>query len=144
MAVVLDHLLAGRHRGQMRIPLALGHRGLCEQRQVVLVAGTLERLHGPQRGAALEPERIQGIAMGEPLQRLRRQTGAQPEITDRVEALTADTFDLLAPLLRETVDLTETETYRVRGQDVVHHRLMPLMQSTPRSGSIFHRTVPAG
>ena len=52
MAIILDHLLARQHRRQMRVGLHLRHRSAREQRQIVLVAGPLKRLHGPERIAA--------------------------------------------------------------------------------------------
>ena len=39
MPVILHHLLAGRHRRQMRVGLDLVHRRARKQRKIVLVAG---------------------------------------------------------------------------------------------------------
>jgi hypothetical protein len=105
----------------MRVGLDFRHRGASEQRQVVLVAGLLQRLHGPERIAAAQTQRVESIGMGECLQRLGRQMGAQPEIADGIEARAADAFDGPGPILGEAVDLAKAETQRVFRLDVLLH-----------------------
>ena len=43
---------------------------MLHQRQIVLIAGAAERLHGPQRLPAREAERAEGIGIGQPFQTL--------------------------------------------------------------------------
>ena len=65
MAIVLDHLLARRHRRQMHVGLHLRHRRAREQRQIVLVAGAAQSFHRPQCVTAAQAQRIEGVGMGE-------------------------------------------------------------------------------
>ena len=72
-----------------------------EQRQVVLVAGALQRAHRPQRVAPRESERAERVGIREPLQHRGRQARAQPQIAHRVEAAPAHALDALRVRLRE-------------------------------------------
>ena len=47
MPIILDHLLAGRHRRQMRVGLDLVHGRARKQRQIVLVAGAAQGADRP-------------------------------------------------------------------------------------------------
>ena len=68
VAIVLDHLLAGRHRRQIDVRFELRHRDAAEQRQIVLVAGALQGAHRPQGIAACETKRAERIRIGEAFQ----------------------------------------------------------------------------
>ncbi len=103
MAIVLDHLLARQHRRQMRRPAPAP---ACDTRansgRLSLSPAFCKRLHRPQRVAAAEAERIEGIGVGELFQRLGRQAGAQPEIADGVEAARRAGFRFSWPILRRS------------------------------------------
>ena len=89
VAIVLDHVLAEPHRRQRDVGLEFRALHAREQRQVVLVAGAAQRAHRPQRLAAVEAERAEGIGLREPLQHGGRKPGAQPEIAHGIKACAA-------------------------------------------------------
>ena len=91
MAIVLDHLAAGRHRPQrhrglvnLRHDLGFARRGGGEQRQRLVA----QRLDRPERLAPRQPQRRpEGVGLGELYQAGGRHAGAAPEIVDRGEGL---------------------------------------------------------
>ena len=86
--VIVDDFLARRHGGERDVGLARGRCAGAEQRQVLVIAAAAKRLHRPQRVAARETERAEGIGIGQPLDDARRKPGAQPQIAQGVVGFT--------------------------------------------------------
>ena len=81
-AIILDHLAALGHRRQ-RAP-----RARCPRASAAANSGSgalAEPAHPPQRLAPVEAERMEGVGVGELLQRRRRHARAAPDILDRGE-----------------------------------------------------------
>ena len=89
IAVVVDHVLADRHRRQCEIRLAadVGEFRHVEQRQAVVGLAAAKLARRPERVAPVEAEGAEGVGIGEPLDRRARQAGAEPEIADGIVAL---------------------------------------------------------
>ncbi len=121
--IVLDDMGAERHRRQPGVGLgvALGPAQR-EQRQVVLVADPVEAPHRPQRLAAIEAERTEGVGVGEPLQRRRLEAGAQPQVAHRIVTGAAPLDQLLYLGLLRAENLPQAQPHRMRGADVLGHR----------------------
>ena len=127
--IVLDHMLARQHRRQSRVGLQLRHGDAREQRQVVLVAGALQSPHRPQRLAAVEAERTEGVGFGELFERGGIEPRTQPEVAHRIETGAAHAFDDLGISFGKSADLPEAEPQRVGGADVVAHTGMAGMEA---------------
>jgi hypothetical protein len=127
MPIILDHLLAGRHRRQMRVGFELVHARAGKERKIVLVAGAPQCADRPRRLAPVEAERAERVRRGEALQHGRLQARAQPEIADGIEALAAHRLDALAVIFRKSADLAEAETQRAFGAHGLFHAGMARM-----------------
>ena len=71
IAVVVDDMLADRHRrqGEIRLAADVGEFGGVEQRQAVVGLAAAELARRPERVAPVEAEGAEGIGIGEPLDR---------------------------------------------------------------------------
>ena len=116
--VVLDDVLAERHRRQPCLRLALGEGERAQQRQIVLVAGAVEAAHDPQGLAPVEAERAERIRLGQLLQHGRRDLGAQPQVADRIVAGAAPRDEAVHVGLAEALHLAKAEPDRVVAEDI--------------------------
>ena len=80
-AIILDHLAALGHRRQRDLGLDPARLGGGEQRQ----EGAAEAADPPQRLPPVEAEAMEGVGIGELLQRRRRHAGARHHVLDRSE-----------------------------------------------------------
>ena len=80
-----------------------------------------KRPHRPQRGAAVEAERAEGVGLGEAFERGGLQPRAQPKVANGIEARAAGGLDRLAIVLGKSADLAKAEPHRMGGADVVLH-----------------------
>jgi hypothetical protein len=87
---------------------------MLHQRQIILIAGAAERLHGPQRLPAREAERAESIRIGKTLQHAWLQACTQPHVANgNVGRYVPLTFlnDQLCIFFRNPFDLAEAEPH---------------------------------
>ena len=102
--VVIDHLLAKRHRRQVDIGfvlqiVAIGER---KQRQPLGARQWIERLDRPQRIAAFKPEGAEAIGLGQLLNGAAREARAHPQVAHTVIAAAAAGQKLRGPRPRQS------------------------------------------
>jgi len=121
--VVSDDLLRQRHERQRDGRLLAQFAGLGggEERQGLVV---WQAAHGPERLAAVEPKRTEGVGIGEQPHRTARQIGPAHQFLDIGIAPAPPRRDAQPPFLAEAVDLAEAETQGEAGMD---SRLQPIV-----------------
>src|SRR5262249_54051465 len=80
-------------------------------RRPALDADRVEPARGPQRGAAVEPERAEGVRLGEALDGEARKAGDRGELLEAGIAVVAGGDELLDLVLGKALDLAEAEAH---------------------------------
>ncbi len=121
--VILHHMLAERHwrQGDLRLGKSSslmcgassgsGAAGLSCRRSCLAHADRVEPPRGPERGAAVEPERAEGIRLGEPLDGEARNAGDRRQPLDAGVAVAARRDELLDLVLVQPLNLPEAEAH---------------------------------
>ena len=147
MAIVLDHLLARRHRRQMRRPARApacatransGRSSLSPARRSAFTAHSASRRLRPSELKASACASFSSAFGGSRVRSQRSRTESKPRA--------AHAFDGLAPFLGEAVDLAKAEAQRVRRQNVSAHRRHDADADAPSAAqdSRLQRAIPVG
>ena len=145
-AIIVDHLLADRHRRQRRVGLGLqvAGRRLLEQRQPLRRALGVERPAGPQRVAAAVAQRGEGVGIGQPLDGRAFQPGAQPQVAHGIVARAPRLHQRAHVGFAQALHLPEAETDRVARADMVAHAGIAGLHPPGVEGGGLQRLVPVG
>ena len=122
--VILDHLLAQRHAGQVRHGFLHAFAFGAEQRQGF---GPAQGPHLPQRIAPVQAKAGKAVSLGQPFQRRRRNARAAPDAFDVGVAIGAGRHDPVRILGPQPLDLPH-----------------PQPQRQPPVPAPFQRAIPGG
>src|SRR5688572_4409931 len=145
-AVVVDDGFAGRHRRQVGVGFLTmaTYTSLYEQRQLFGAVGPPQAAYGPERVAAVEAERIEGIGFSEPFEHRNGEPGAQPEVPDRVVAFAAAGDDEVGVVLPEADDLGEAEPDSLLCHDVATHLGVTFPDALAGRRAVLEHVPPVG
>ena len=132
-AIILHHLAARGQRGQRDFGLLPLRLGKGEERQRLAAAKPADL---PERLPPVEPKRLEGVGIGQFLQRRRRHARAAPDIVDRGEGrVHGGRGDQRAMLIGQPLHLAETEPQR----EIFATRIF-LQRAVPPAGVHAHGT----
>src|SRR5262249_35613054 len=118
--------------------------GFLKQRQALGRTLLVERAHGPKGGAAVEPNRTEGVGICKPLDRRPGQAGAQPEIAHGTIAFAAVFDEQFGVILGKTFNAVEAESHGFAGADYTLHFAMTGMDAVGIEGALLQVGIPGG